>query len=75
MVYADDLCVLYRDKNELIRVIKRIDLWSKNEKNVYRKKSVIFVVKGEELNDNIERYPILNEHKYLGILMDKKLNK
>ena len=38
------------------------------------KKSGIFVVKGEEQNDNIEGYPILNEYKYLGILIDKKLN-
>ena len=39
-----------------------------------RKKSGIFVIKGEEQNDNVEVYPILNEYKYLGILMNKKLN-
>ena len=75
LAYADDLCVLCQDKNELIRVIKRIDLWSKeNGINVNRKKSGIFVVKGEEKKDNIEGYPIINEYKYLGILIDKKLN-
>ena len=75
LAYADDLCVLCQDKNELIRVIKRIDLWSReNGINVNRKKSGIFVVKGEEQYDNIEGYPILNEYKYLGILIDKKLN-
>ena len=75
LAYADDLCVLCLDKNELIRLIKRIDLWSKeNGINVNRKKRGIFVLKGEEQNDNIERYPILNEYKYLGILIDKKLN-
>ena len=62
-------------KNELIRVIKRIDLWSReNGINVNRKKSGIFVVKGEEQKDNVEGYPILNEYKYLVILMNKKLN-
>jgi len=75
LAYADELCVLCKDKNELIWVIKRIDLWSKeNGINVNRKKSGIFVLKGEEQNDNIEGYPILNEYKYLGILIDKKLN-
>ena len=39
-----------------------------------REKSGIFVIKGEEQNDNVEGYPILNEYKYLGILIDKKLN-
>ena len=29
LAYADDLFVLCQDKNELIRVIKRIDLWSR----------------------------------------------
>ena len=49
LAYAYDLCVLCPDKNELIRVIKRIDLWSReNGINVNRKKSGIFVVKGEE---------------------------
>ena len=58
-----------------IRVIKRIDLWSReNGINVNRKKSGIFIVKGEEQKDNVEGYPILNEYKYLGILMNKKLN-
>ena len=38
------------------------------------KKSGIFVIRGEEENDNVEGYPILNEYKYLGILMNKKLS-
>ena len=38
------------------------------------KKSGIFVVKEEEQNDNVKGYPILNEYKYLGMLMNKKLN-
>jgi len=38
------------------------------------KKRGIFAVKDEEQNDNSEEYPILNEYKYLGILMDKILN-
>ena len=37
--YLNDLCVLCQDKNELIRVIKRIDLWSReNGINVNKKK-------------------------------------
>ena len=46
----------------------------RNGINVIRKKRDIFVVKGEEQNDNVEGYPILKEYKYLGILIDKKLN-
>ena len=75
LAYADDLCVLCQDKNELIRVIKKIDLWSRdNGINVNKNKSGIFVVKGKEQNDNIEGYPIIKEYKYLGILINDKLN-
>ena len=75
LAYADDLCVLCQDKNELIRVIIKIDLWSRdNGINVNRNKSGIFVVKGKEQNDNIEGYPIIKEYKYLGILINDKLN-
>ena len=31
-------------------------------------------MRGEEQKDNVEGYPILNEYKYLGILINKKLN-
>ena len=52
-----------QDKNELLRAIKRIDKWSKeNGINVNRKKSGIFIIRGEEQNDNVEGYPILNEY-------------
>ena len=34
-------------------------------------KKAEYLVKGEEQNDNIEGYPILNEYKYLGIIIDK----
>ena len=37
-------------------------------------KSGIFVIRDEEQKDNVEGYPILNEYKYLAILIDKKLN-
>ena len=37
-------------------------------------KKWIFLIRVEEQNDNVEGYPILNEYKYLGILLDKKLN-
>ena len=61
LAYADDLCVLCQDKNELLRAIKRIDKWSKeNGINVNRKK-----IRGVEQNDNVEGYPILNEYKYI----------
>ena len=50
LAYADDLCVLCQDKNELLRAIKRIDKWSKeNGINVNRKK-----IRGVEQNDNVE---------------------
>ena len=75
LAYADDLCVLCQDKNELLRAIRIIDKWPKeNGINVNRKKSGIFVIRGEEQKDNVEGYPIINEYKYLGILINKKLN-
>ena len=29
LTYADDLCVLFQDENELLSAIKSIDKWSK----------------------------------------------
>ena len=54
LAYADDLCVLCQDKNKLLRAIRIIDKWSKeNGINVNRKKSGIIVIRGEEQKDNI----------------------
>ena len=35
-----------------------------------KKKIGIFVKRGEEQKVNVEGYPILNEYKYLGILIN-----
>ena len=75
MIFVFYAKIKMHPKNELLRAIRIIDKWSKeNGINVNRKKSGIFVIRGEEHKDNVEGYPILNEYKYLGILINKKLN-
>jgi hypothetical protein len=77
LAYADDLCVLCEGRSQLINVINIIDKWSTlNKINVNKLKSGIMVLKNNNNTNenNIEEYPIINEYKYLGILIDDKMN-
>ena len=76
LAYADDLCVLCDGRNQLNNVIKIIDKWSKlNGINVNKNKSGIMILKNDiKEKDNIDGYPIIREYKYLGILINFKMN-
>ena len=76
LAYADDLCVLCEGRSQLINVIKIIDNWSKlNGINVNKLKSGIMIVNNYKIDENnIEGYPIIKEYKYLGILINDKMN-
>ena len=53
-----------------------IDGWTKlNGINVNKKKSGIMILKNKiETNDKIDGYPIINKYKYLGIMINDKMN-
>ena len=76
LAYADDLCVLCDGRNQLNNVIKIIDKWSKlNGIKVNKNKSGIMILKNDiKEKDNIDGYPIIREYKYLGILINFKMN-
>ena len=76
LAYADDLCVLCDGRNQLYNVIKIIDKWSKlNGIKVNKNKSGIMILKNDiKEKDNIDGYPIIKEYKYLGILINDKMN-
>jgi hypothetical protein len=60
-----------------MNVINIIDKWSKlNKIKVNKLKSGIMILKhNDNTNENnIEEYPIIKEYKYLGILIDDKMN-
>ena len=76
LAYADDLCVLCDGRNQLNNVINIIDKWSKlNGIKVNKNKSGIMILKNDiKEKDNIDGYPIIREYKYLGILINFKMN-
>jgi len=77
LAYADDLCVLCEGRSQLMNVIKIIDKWTElNKINVNKLKSGIMILNNYKdiEEDNIEGYPIINEYKYLGILINDKMN-
>ena len=76
LAYAHDLCVLCDGRNQLYNVIKIIDKWSiLNGIKVNKNKSGIMILINDiKEKDNIEGYPIIKEYKYLGIVIDNKLN-
>ena len=76
LAYADDLCVLCEGRSQLISVIHIIDKWTQlNKINVNKLKSGIMILNNYKIEeDNIEGYPIINEYKYLGILINFKMN-
>ena len=78
LAYADDLCVLCEGKNQLMNIIKIIDKWTiLNKINVNKAKSGIMIISKnikEDNDNNIEGYPIITKYKYLGILINDKMN-
>ena len=78
LAYADDLCVLCEGKNQLMNIIKIKEKWIiLNKINANKAKSGIMIISNntKEVNDNnIDGYPIITKYKYLGILINDKMN-
>ena len=65
LAYADDLCILCRDRCELERIFKVIDNWTKlNGIMVNKNKIGIFVIQGKEHDNYIDNYPVIEEYKF-----------
>ena len=78
--YADDLVVNGYTEEKLKRAIKIVEEWAKiNRMQINKKKSgIIFHKKRKKKKKEgdiiqIEGYPLKEEYKYLGIIIDSKL--
>ena len=59
----DDLCILAKEYNQLVNIIKIIDNWTKEMELILTKKNIIMIVKGNEERNEINGYQIFNEYK------------
>ena len=82
MGYADDLLVICTSLSQLRKVIKTIQAWSStNNLLLNSKKSGIieFIPRSKSYPSSLrtdtlfEGIPVVNEYKYLGLILDKKL--
>ena len=76
MAFADDTVFICRDLEELYCLIKVIRKWSsENEIEINEKKSGILIVNDDGTDPNfIEKFPVLSEYKYLGVILNNKLD-
>jgi hypothetical protein len=75
LAFADDTAFICADKKELENTIITLQNWCDNNKiEINHKKSGILIVNGDSDDCNtIFNYPVVNEYKYLGILLNSKL--
>ncbi|MFM7851446.1 MAG: RNA-directed DNA polymerase, partial [Flammeovirgaceae bacterium] len=76
LAFADDTAFICSDMNQLIATTKTLEYWANENKiEINKKKSGILIVNDDSADPNsIEGYSVVNEYKYLGILLDNKLN-
>jgi hypothetical protein len=76
MAYADDLLSLCEDYNKLEKTIDILETWCYNNKiEINKKKSGIIIINGDSLDSScIRDYNVVNEYKYLGIMLNSSLN-
>ena len=74
LAYADDICLICTDMVQLNTSMKIIEVWCNNNGIATKKnKSGILVVRGNINSSNIEGYPVVDQYKYLGMLIDGNL--
>ena len=76
LAYADDIAVICKDKEELIKAMKLIDQWAnENYILINKKKSGILVLCNPTNRDTaIEGYPLKNQYKYLGVTLNSYID-
>jgi hypothetical protein len=76
--YADDIIIICEDRTETIKIINKIEIWSKeNTMDLNKNKCGILNIrktKDKNARKEIKNIPIVKEYKYLGIIFDEKLN-
>ena len=74
-MYADDIILICKDKRELMRGIRFIEEWSReNQLSINKRKSGVMIMnkRRSRMNEEgeIEGYPIVLSYKYLGTVID-----
>ena len=75
LAYADDLSIIVEGRSSLDNIFNILDKWSLNNGiKINKLKNGIMFIKGNENDEYINGYPVIKEYKYLGIVIDNKLN-
>jgi hypothetical protein len=78
--YADDLAVIAEGSDKLDELIEIVESWTReNLMKINKKKSGLMMLhskrgRNKKLGEFYEDYPIKKEYKYLGIIIDNRLN-
>jgi uncharacterized protein (UPF0147 family) len=76
LAFADDTVFVCEDKEQLLKVIEKLEKWCKENKiEINKKKSGIFIINDDGKDPNqINDFPVVLEYKYLGVLLDTKIS-
>jgi hypothetical protein len=80
MAYADDIAIIFHTKDILIRVITMVESWCPNNfMKVNKDKCGILYLQNRrgrriEFGKEVRGYPVVVSYKYLGIILDDRLN-
>ena len=78
--FADDLVISCKGKENLYRALDIVETWSENNGiEINRAKSGIMCIRKDARTPNpiettLREYPIVNQYKYLGVMIDNCLN-
>ena len=76
LAYADDIAIICKSKDELLKAMDIIDKWClKNDVRINKKKSGILILQNDSIYDkDINGYPLQNQYKYLGIMINSSID-
>ena len=76
LAYADDIAIICKDKEQLLKAMDIIDNWANNNNiKINKNKSGIIILQHNNNKDkNINGYPLKNQYKYLGITFNYNLD-
>ena len=76
LAYADDIAVICKNEKELDNVISIIESWTSTNKLLLNKKKSAIMTIGKRKNKWVKYrgFPIVNQYRYLGILINYDMN-
>jgi len=75
LAYADDIALVIEHQDNLTKAIATITSWSNDNKiSINYSKCGILLIQGNEINKEIGQIKLVATYKYLGVLLNTKLN-